>query len=50
MTKKIPPARLTEWVEYCWLLLSNPSFQAAHDKRKAYFEYRLAKLYNTPFC
>lgn len=50
MTKKIPPARLTEWVEYCWLLLSNPSFQAARDKRKAYFEYRLAKLYNTPFC
>jgi hypothetical protein len=50
MTKKIPPAKLAEWVEYCWLLLSNPSFQAARDKRKAYFEYRLAKLYNTPFC
>ena len=46
---KIPPRKLTEWIEYYWLLLSNPSFQSAQNKRKAYFEYRLAKVYNTPF-
>ena len=47
---KVPPANLTDWVEFCWLLLASPTFQAARDKRKAYFEYRLAKVYNTPFC
>jgi hypothetical protein len=47
---KIPPRRLAEWIEFCWLLVSNPCFQAARDKRKAYFEYRLAKIYNCPCC
>lgn len=45
---KIPPVKLTEWVEYCWLLVSNPTFQAARNKRKAYFEYRLGKIYSAP--
>jgi len=49
-TIKIPPHKLTEWIEFYWLLLSNPAFQSARNKRKAYFEYRLAKVYNTPFC
>jgi len=45
---KTPPARLGEWIEFCWLLVSSPSFQAARDKRKAYFEYRLGKIYSAP--
>lgn len=45
-----PPANLSEWVEFCWLLISNPAFQACPNKRKAYFEHRLAMQYNTPFC
>ena len=49
-TMTIPPHKLAEWIEFYWLLLSNPAFQAARNKRKAYFEYRLAKAYNTPFC
>jgi hypothetical protein len=49
-TNKIPPRKLAEWIEFYWLLLSNPTFQAARDKRKAYFEHRLAKVYNMPFC
>ena len=44
------PAKLSDWVEFCWLLLVNPTFQSSRDKRKAYFEYRLGKLYTTPFC
>ena len=47
---KIPPTNLSHWIEFCWLFLVNPTFQAARDKRKAYFEYRLGKQYNTPFC
>ena len=45
-TTKLPPARLIEWVEFCWLLATNPTFQAASNKRKAYFEYRLGKIYS----
>jgi hypothetical protein len=45
---KIPPRKLAEWIEFGWLLLTNPCFQAAHDKRKAYFEYRLGKIYSAP--
>lgn len=48
MIKK-PPHRLAEWIEYYWLLLSNHAFRSAPDKRKAFFEHRLAKGYNTPF-
>lgn len=47
---KHPPAKLSEWVEFCWLLVTSPVFQSAPDKRKAYFEHRLAKVYTTPFC
>jgi hypothetical protein len=46
--KTLPPATLAQWLEFCWLLLSNPSFQSAPNKRKAYFEHRLGKLYNRP--
>ena len=42
------PHKLAEWVEFYWLLLSNPAFQSARHKRKAYFEYRLAKIYSLP--
>jgi len=42
---KLPPAKLLEWVEFCWLLATNPTFQAAPNKRKAYFEYQLGKIY-----
>ncbi len=45
---KIPPRKLAEWIEFYWLLLSNPTFQTAPNKRKAYFEYRLAKTYTVP--
>ena len=43
---KIPPATLREWIEFCWLLATNPCFQAARDKRRAYFEYRLGRIYS----
>ena len=45
-----PPRGPFQWIEFCWLLLVDPTFQATRDKRKAYFEYRLGKLYTTPFC
>jgi hypothetical protein len=41
-------AKLTGWVEYCWLLVTNRTFQAARDKRLAFYEYQLGKGYNTP--
>jgi len=44
------PATLSDWIEFYWLLLIDPTFQASRNKRKAYFDYRLAKRYNTPFC
>jgi len=45
-TTRIPPARLREWVEFCWLLLINPTFQNSPHKRRAYFEYRLGLIYS----
>jgi len=45
---KQAPRMFTEWIEFYWLHLVNPTFRAARDKRKAYFEHRLAKLYNMP--
>ena len=45
---KIPPARLGEWIEFCWLYVVSPVFRAAPNKRKAYFEHRLGKIYNLP--
>jgi hypothetical protein len=41
-------AKLAGWFEYCWLVMTNPTFKAARDKRKAYYEYRLGKVYNMP--
>jgi hypothetical protein len=46
---KFPPVNLANWVEFCWLLLIDPTFQASRNKRKTYFDYRLARRYNTPF-
>jgi hypothetical protein len=45
---RIPPAKLTEWIEFCWLYVINPVFRSAPNKRKAYFEHRLGKIYNLP--
>jgi hypothetical protein len=45
---KIPPAKLSEWIEFCWLYVASPVFRAAPNKRKAYFEHRLGKIYNLP--
>lgn len=47
---KYPPATLAEWVEFCWLVVSDPTFVAEKDWRKAYFDYRLAKIYTSPCC
>ena len=41
-------AKLLRWIEYGWLLVSNPTFRAAGDKRRAYFDYRLSKIYSNP--
>ena len=46
--EKFPPKNLGEWVEFCWLLATNTAFRAAPDRRKAYFEHRLAKIYSVP--
>jgi hypothetical protein len=43
-----PTAKLVGWIEFCWLLVSNPGFQAARDKRRAFYEYQQGKGYNTP--
>ena len=45
---KIPPATMREWVEFCWLLIVNPTFRKSPDRRKAYFEYRIGKVYDSP--
>lgn len=47
---KIPPTSLSNWAGFLWLLLTNAAFRASQNKRKAYFEHRLATQYNTPFC
>ena len=47
-TSKQPPRNFTEWIEFYWLQVVNPTFRRARDKRKAYFEHRLAKLYDMP--
>jgi hypothetical protein len=44
---KYPPVDLRGWVEFCWLLATDPVFRAAPNKRRAYFEYRLGKIYNS---
>ena len=40
---KGPPSGLKQWAEFYWLWLIDPTFRAAHNKRKAYYEHRLAK-------
>jgi len=41
-------AKVVRWLEYHWLLVSNPTFQHSRDKRQAYYDYRLSKIYNMP--
>ena len=39
-------ARLMGRIEYCWLLLTNPTFQAARDKRLAFYQHQVGKYYS----
>lgn len=45
-SRKGPPHTLKQWLEYYWLIMSNPTFRNARDRRRAYYEYRLAKSLN----
>jgi hypothetical protein len=38
--------RLMGRIEYCWLLLTNPTFQAARDKRLAFYQHQMGKYYS----
>jgi hypothetical protein len=38
-----PPTNLRQWLEFCWLWLSSPTFRNSRNKRKAYYEHILAK-------
>lgn len=40
--------KLVRWIESCWLLVSNPTFLHTRDKRRAYYENRLGKIYDLP--
>lgn len=40
---KGPPCGLTQWLEFLWLWLADPTFREARNKRKAYYEHCLAK-------
>jgi hypothetical protein len=42
------PSNLSQWVEFFWLWLANPTFREARDKRKAYYEHCLAKAIYRP--
>ena len=44
-----PPYSLLQWVEFLWVSMMHPAFKASRDKHKTYYEYRLAKSYQTPF-
>jgi hypothetical protein len=46
--RKVFPRGLRQWIEFYWLITTNPVFRAAPDKRKAYYEYRLGKFYSSP--
>ena len=50
--KDIEPlsAKLVRWLQYGWLYLTDFNFQRARDKRQAYYDYRLGKIYNMPCC
>ena len=41
-------AKLVRWIGSCWLLVSSPTFLHAQDKRRAYYDYRLGKIYSMP--
>ena len=43
-----PPVKVSDWIEFCWLYVVSPVFRSAPNKRKAYFEHRLGKIYNLP--
>jgi len=45
--QKRPPVKFREWLEFFWLWATNPTFRSSRDKRKAYFEHRLGKIYST---
>lgn len=34
-----------QWLEFTWLCLTNTTFRATRNKRKAYFDYRMVKRY-----
>jgi hypothetical protein len=40
--------KLLRWVETGWLMVSNPTFLHTPDKRQAYYDYRLSKIYDLP--
>jgi hypothetical protein len=40
---KGPPHTVAQWIEYFWLILSDPTFRTAPNRRKAYYEHCLAK-------
>lgn len=40
---KGPPHNWKQWLEYFWLFLSDPTFRQARNRRRAYYEHRLAK-------
>jgi hypothetical protein len=46
MKKITLSARLAGRIEYCWLLLTNPTFQAARDKRLAFYQHQVSKYYS----
>jgi hypothetical protein len=46
MKKITLSAKLAGWIEYGWLLLTNPTFQAARDKRLAFYQHQVGKYYS----
>ena len=38
-----PPTGFKQWMEFFWLWLSDPTFRTSPNKRKAYYEHRLAR-------
>jgi hypothetical protein len=40
---------ISERIEFCWLWLISVGFRNSPDKRKSYYEYRLAKKHLRPF-
>jgi hypothetical protein len=46
---KGPPNNWRQWIEYFWLIMSNPTFRTSRDRRKAYYEHCLARGLNRPW-